>query len=237
MKLDVLAFGAHPDDVELSCSGTLSKLKKQGKKVGIIDLTEGEMGTRGTIETRYSEAAEASSVIGLDARENLNIGDGVFEINHQNKLLVIEAIRKYRPEIVFANAIDDRHPDHPRAAELVKQALFLAGLSKIKTFDNGVEQAAHRPKHLFHYIQFYHIKPDFVVDISNEMETKMKSILAYKTQFFDPKSTEPKTMISSSKFLDFVDARAKEMGGSIEVDYGEGFTCDRPLPYNLLNIL
>ncbi|MEY2925270.1 MAG: hypothetical protein RLZZ337_1820 [Bacteroidota bacterium] len=237
MKLDVLAFGAHPDDVELSCSGTLYKLKKQGKKVGIVDLTQGEMGTRGTAQTREVEAKEASLVLGLNARENLDIGDGWFENNKENKLKIITAIRKYRPGIILANAIDDRHPDHGKAAQLVRECVFLAGLRKIETTVNGITQEPWKTEHLFHYIQFFHIKPDFVIDISNEYEVKKKSIIAYKTQFFDPNSTEPKTLISSEKFLNYIEARAREFGAAIEVEYGEGFTTIRPLTYDLINLL
>lgn len=237
MRLDVLAFGAHPDDVELSCSGTLYKLKKQGKKVGIVDLTKGEMGTRGTEITRAAEAKDASDILGLNARENLDIGDGWFENNKANKLKVISTIRKFKPTIVLANAIDDRHPDHGRAAQLVRESVFLAGLRKIETSWNGELQDAWKAEHLFHYIQFYHITPDFVVDISHEFEAKKKSILAYRTQFFDPNSTEPKTLISSEKFLDYIEARSREFGAAIEVEYGEGFTCSRPITYDLINLL
>ncbi len=237
MKLDVLAFGAHPDDVELACSGTLLKLKSQGKQVGVIDLTKGELGTRGTDITRKNEAAAASNILGLDVRENLDLGDGWFEIDRANKLKVIAAIRKYRPCIVFANAIDDRHTDHPRGAQLVKEACFLAGLRKIETLEKGMKQEPWRPKHVFHYIQFYHIVPDFVIDVTTYQETKMESILAYKTQFFDPTSSEPKTMISSERFIKFLEARGREMGGSIGVEFGEGFTSTTPLDYDLSNLL
>jgi bacillithiol biosynthesis deacetylase BshB1 len=237
MKLDVLAFGAHPDDVELSCSGSLLKLKASGKKIGIIDLTKGEMGTRGTDETRREEAAASSHILGLDVRENLDLGDGSFEVNKDNREAVIRAIRKYRPSIVLANAVNDRHTDHPRGAQLVKEACFLSGLSKIKTVDEGVEQEAYRPEHLFHYIQYYHITPDIVVDVSPYHQKKMESIMAYKTQFFDPNSDEPVTMISSERFLKFVEARAMEMGAAIEVKYGEGFTSATPVPYDFINLL
>ncbi|NNJ55292.1 MAG: bacillithiol biosynthesis deacetylase BshB1 [Bacteroidia bacterium] len=237
MKIDVLAFGAHPDDVELSCAGTLVKMKKLGKSIGIVDLTKGELGTRGTAETRKSEAEESSKVLNLDVRENLDLGDGWFTIDKSNLLKVIQVIRKYRPSIVFANAIKDRHIDHPKGAELVKQAAFLAGLSKIETYENGVLQENWRPPHLFHYIQYYHIRPDFVIDITNEFETKMKSVLAYKTQFYNPESKEETTLISSKKFLSFIESRAREFGGAIEKEFGEGFTSETPLTYDLLNLL
>lgn len=237
MKIDVLAFGAHPDDVELACSGTLLKMKKQGRKIGVIDLTKGELGTRGTAQTRESEASESSEILGLDVRENLDLGDGWFTIDKANLLKVIQVIRKYKPSIVLANAIKDRHTDHSKGAELVKQAVFLAGLSKIETFDNGEIQEKWRPNHLFHYIQYYHIKPDFVIDISEEFETKMESVRAYKTQFYDPKSNEEWTLISSKKFLDFVESRAREFGSAIEKEFGEGFTSETPLSYDLFNLL
>ena len=237
MKIDVLAFGAHPDDVELACSGTLLKMKKQGRKIGVIDLTKGELGTRGTAQTRESEASESSEILGLDVRENLDLGDGWFTIDKANLLKVIQVIRKYKPSIVLANAIKDRHTDHSKGAELVKQAVFLAGLSKIETFDNGEIQEKWRPNHLFHYIQYYHIKPDFVIDISEEFETKMESVRAYKTQFYDPKSNEEWTLISSKKFLDFVESRAREFGSAIEKEFGEGFTSETPLSYDLFSLL
>ena len=237
MKIDVLAFGAHPDDVELACSGTLVKMKKQGKSVGIIDLTKGELGTRGTPQTRESEAEESSKILDLDVRENLDLGDGWFTIDKPTLLKVIHVIRKYRPSIVFANAINDRHTDHPKGAEPVKQAAFLAGLSKIETYDNGIPQENWRPSNLFHYIQFYHIQPDFVIDITKEFETKMQSIRAYKTQFYNPESAEEATLISSKKFLDYIESRSREFGGAIEKEYGEGFTSETPLAYDLLNLL
>ena len=237
MKIDVLAFGAHPDDVELSCSGTLLKLKAQGKKIGIIDLTKGEMGTRGTDLTRKQEAADASSILELDVRENLDLGDGSFEINQENRLAVIRAIRKYQPTIVLANSFHDRHTDHARGAQLVKKACFLAGLKKIITEDENGEQENWRPKYVFHYIQYYHVTPHFVVDVTPFQEKKNGSIRAYKTQFFNPESQEQETLISSEKFLKFVEARGREMGAAIEVEFGEGFTSDSPLTYDLFNLL
>jgi bacillithiol biosynthesis deacetylase BshB1 len=237
MKLDVLAFAAHPDDVELACSGTLMKLKAQGRKVGIVDLTKGELGTRGTVETRKEEANAASEILGIDIRDNLGLPDGMFELNHASRLKVVESIREYQPTIILANAIDDRHIDHPRAAQLVKEAVFLAGLAKIETLSLGVVQKPWRTKHLFHYIQHYHLTPDFVIDVTPYQSRKVESILAYKTQFYNPDNIEKETPISSKKFLNFLEGRAREMGESIGVEYGEGFTSNRPINYDLNNLL
>ena len=236
MKLDVLAFGAHPDDVELSCSGTLLKLKEEGSKIGVVDLTMGELGTRGTLDTRKKESDASSKILNIDVRENLDLGDGWFENNQENKLKVIQAIRKYQPTIIFANAIDDRHPDHPRAAKLLNEAFFLSGLKKIETQDNGITQDIWRPKHLFHYIQYRYIKPDFVVDVTPYYETKMKAILSFKSQFYEP-GKESYTLISSKKFLDFIKGRSHEMGSSIQVEHGEGFTSAVPLQMDLKTLL
>ncbi|MEK9601554.1 MAG: bacillithiol biosynthesis deacetylase BshB1 [Bacteroidota bacterium] len=236
MKLDVLAFGAHPDDVELSCSGTLLKLKEGGSKIGVVDLTMGELGTRGTLDTRKKESDASSKILNIDVRENLDLGDGWFENNQENKLKVIQAIRKYQPTIIFANAIDDRHPDHPRAAKLLNEAFFLSGLKKIETQDNGITQDIWRPKHLFHYIQYRYIKPDFVVDVTPYYETKMKAILSFKSQFYEP-GKESDTLISSKKFLDFIKGRSHEMGSSIQVEHGEGFTSAVPLQMDLKTLL
>lgn len=236
MKLDVLAFGAHPDDVELSCSGTLLKLKEEGSKVGVVDLTMGELGTRGTVDTRKKESDSSSKILNIDVRENLDLGDGWFENNQENKLKVIQAIRKYQPTIIFANAIDDRHPDHPRAAKLLDEAFFLSGLKKIETQDNGITQDIWRPKHLFHYIQYRYIKPDFVVDVTPYYETKMKAILSFKSQFYEP-GKKSDTLISSKKFLDFIKGRSHEMGSSIQVEHGEGFTSAVPLQIDLKTLL
>jgi bacillithiol biosynthesis deacetylase BshB1 len=236
MKLDVLAFGAHPDDVELSCSGTLLKLKEEGSKIGVVDLTMGELGTRGTLDTRKKESDASSKILNIDVRENLDLRDGWFENNQENKLKVIQAIRKYQPTIIFANAIDDRHPDHPRAAKLLNEAFFLSGLKKIETQDNGITQDIWRPKHLFHYIQYRYIKPDFVVDVTPYYETKMKAILSFKSQFYEP-GKESNTLISSKKFLDFIKGRSHEMGSSIQVEHGEGFTSAVPLQMDLKTLL
>lgn len=236
MKLDVLAFGAHPDDVELSCSGTLLKLKEEGSKVGVVDLTMGELGTRGTVDTRKKESDASSKILNIDVRENLDLGDGWFENNQENKLKVIQAIRKYQPTIIFANAIDDRHPDHPRAAKLLNEAFFLSGLKKIETQDNGITQDIWRPKHLFHYVQYRYVKPDFVVDVTPYYETKMKAILSFKSQFYEP-GKKSDTLISSKKFLDFIKGRSHEMGSSIQVEHGEGFTSAVPLQIDLKTLL
>ena len=236
MKLDVLAFGAHPDDVELSCSGTLLKLKEEGSKVGVVDLTMGELGTRGTVDTRKKESDASSKILNIDVRENLDLGDGWFENNQENKLKVIQAIRKYQPTIIFANAIDDRHPDHPRAAKLLDEAFFLSGLKKIETQDNGITQDIWRPKHLFHYVQYRYVKPDFVVDVTPYYENKMKAILSFKSQFYEP-GKKSDTLISSKKFLDFIKGRSHEMGSSIQVEHGEGFTSAVPLQIDLKTLL
>jgi len=236
MKLDVLAFGAHPDDVELSCSGTLLKLKEEGSKIGVVDLTMGELGTRGTLDTRKKESDASSKILNIDVRENLDLGDGWFENNQENKVKVIQAIRKYQPTIIFANAIDDRHPDHPRAAKLLNEAFFLSGLKKIETQDNGITQDIWRPKHLFHYIQYRYVKPDFVVDVTPYYETKMKAILSFKSQFYEP-GKESDSLISSKKFLDFIKGRSHEMGSSIQVEHGEGFTSAVPLQMDLKTLL
>lgn len=227
MKLDILAFAAHPDDVELSASGTLMRYVAEGKKVGIIDLTEGELGTRGTVETRYEEAADASKIIGLSARENLRMPDGFFEDNAENKRLIIEQIRKYQPEIVLANSISDRHPDHGRAGKLVEDACFLAGLRKIETSMEGQEQLPHRPRLVAHYIQDFYLEPSFVIDVTPFVERKIEVIKAFKTQFYDPNSPEPSTPISGEEFFDFIKGRMLNMGRPAGMRYAEGFTISR----------
>ncbi|MBX9891901.1 MAG: bacillithiol biosynthesis deacetylase BshB1 [Chitinophagaceae bacterium] len=231
MKLDILAFGVHPDDVELGCAGTLLAAKAEGKKVGVIDLTGGELGTRGTKETRSIEAANAAKVMGLDIRENLGMADGFFQNDEAHQRLVITAIRKYQPEIVLCNAPEDRHPDHGRSAKLVSDAAFLSGLRKIITKDaQGQDQEAWRPKYVFHYIQDRFIQPSFVVDISAYYEQKLEAILAYTTQFnaVDDQG-EPQTYISSPQFLDSVRARALMLGKRIGVQYAEGFISEKVL--------
>lgn len=226
-KVDILAFAAHPDDIELAASGTIMKHIAQGKTVAIVDLTQGEMGSRGTIETRYEEASAASEIMGVKYRENLKMADGFFEINETNKRKIIEQIRRFQPTIVLANAIHDRHPDHGRGGQLVSEACFLAGLIKVETEWNGEKQTKHRPKAVYHYIQDYYIKPDFVVDVTEFYSRKMNSIQAYKTQFFNPDSKEPQTPISSQGFLDSVTSRMVEYGRPIGAKYAEGFTVER----------
>jgi N-acetylglucosamine malate deacetylase 1 len=223
MKLDLLVFGAHPDDVELSCSGTLLAEKMKGKKVGIIDLTRGELGTRGTAETRKQEATDAAAIMQIDIRENLDMADGFFINDEEHQRKIITALRKYQPEIVFCNAPADRHPDHGRGADLVYTAAFLSGLVKIETTENSSLQKAWRPKYVFNYIQDRYFEPDFVVDITNVFDKKIEAIKAYKTQFYNPGSKEPDTYISSPDFLESIIYRAKMFGKLIGVKYAEGF--------------
>ena len=225
--LDILIFAAHPDDVELACGGYVVKEIQKGKRVGIIDLTRGEMGTRGTPELRAAEAAEATEILGVQVRENLGMADCFFENDRAHQLQIIQKIRQYQPKIVLANAITDRHPDHGRAAQLVKDASFLAGVGGIKTELNGEPQKHHRPQLLLHYIQDRYIAPNIIVDITPQWETKKKAIQAFKSQFYDPNSTEPATYISSPDFINSVEARAQELGKVIGVRYGEGFVSER----------
>ncbi len=237
MKLDILAFGAHPDDVELGCSGTIAKEVSLGKKVGIIDLTRGELGTRGSVEIRNSESAKASENLGVSVRENLDMRDGFFINDEAHQLKIIEILRKYRPEIVLCNAITDRHIDHGKGSKLVSDACFLSGLIKIETELNGKKQQAWRPKVVYHYIQWQNIEPDFVVDISEFLDKKMESVLAYGSQFYDPNSKEPVTPITSKTFLDSVKYRAEDLGRLVGVAYAEGFTTERYLAVNSLGDL
>lgn len=227
MKLDILAFGVHPDDVELGCAGTLLKHMAQGYKVGIIDLTKGELGTRGTVKTRAGEVKASSKILGINVRENLGFADGFFVNDKEHQLEIVRMIRKYKPAVVLANAKYDRHPDHGRSAELVRDACFLAGLSKVSTKLKGEKQQAFRPKSVFHYIQAIHTDPDFVVDITPYFEQKIKAIRAFKSQFYDPTSKEPKTFISSPEFLEFVKARAMHFGVPAGMQYAEGFHVNR----------
>lgn len=229
MKLDILAFGVHPDDVELGCAGTLLAAIAEGKKAGIIDLTRGELGTRGTAETRTAEATKAAAILGLSARENLDMADGFFENDEVHKRKVVAAIRKYQPDIILANAFEDRHPDHGKSARLVADAAFLSGLRKVETYDNGVLQPIWKASYVFHYIQDRYIEPDFVVDISAYQDKKMESILAYATQFYNPALDEPETYISSSKFLDGITGRAVMFGKRIGVAYAEGFCTEKTI--------
>ncbi|OIR00717.1 1D-myo-inositol 2-acetamido-2-deoxy-alpha-D-glucopyranoside deacetylase [mine drainage metagenome] len=227
MKLDILAFGVHPDDVELGCSGSILVSIAEGKKVGIVDLTRGELGTRGSAETRDIEAANAAKLLGVSVRENLGMADGFFQNDETNKRKIIQAIRKYQPEFIFCNAPDDRHPDHGRSAKLVADAAFLSGLRKIITEDGGKYQDAWRPSYVFHYIQDRFIQPSFVIDISAHIEKKMEAILCYTTQFHNPDLNEPQTYISSAQFLETVKARAMMLGKRIGVEYAEGFVSEK----------
>lgn len=226
-NIDILAIGAHPDDVELGCSGTIAKEIAEGKKVGILDLTRGELGTRGTAEIRDSEAKIAADILGVSFRENLNFKDGFFinDLNHQLKL--IEVIRKYKPSIILCNAIDDRHIDHPKGAKLVVDSCFLSGLKKINTISDGVNQEPWRPKNIYHYIQWKSLTPDFVVDISECFETKIKAVKAFKSQFYDGNQSVHDTPISTKNFLDSIEYRAKDLGRLTGVDYAEGFISAR----------
>ncbi|MGZ5284913.1 MAG: bacillithiol biosynthesis deacetylase BshB1 [Kaistella sp.] len=231
MKVDILAIGAHPDDVELGCGGTLAKLISEGKTVAVVDLTQGELGTRGTNITRAEEAAEASQILGISARENLKMKDGFILNTEEYQLQIVKMIRKYQPEIVFANAIEDRHPDHAKASKLVSDACFLSGLIKIETQLDGEDQKQWRPKQVFHYIQWKNITPDFVVDISDFMDKKIEACLAYKTQFYDPDSKEPMTPIATKDFLESLTYRAQDLGRLSGVAYAEGFTSEKLLAF------
>ena len=223
MKLDILVFGAHPDDVELSCSGTILAEIAKGKKVGIVDLTQGELGTRGTLEIRKQEATDAASIMQISIRENLEMADGFFINDEAHQRKIITSLRKYQPEIVLCNAPADRHPDHGRAADLVYTAAFLSGLRKIETKENSSLQEAWRPKYVFNYIQDKYFNPDFVVDVTDVFEKKIEAINAYKSQFFNPGSNEPDTYISSPEFLESIIYRSKMFGKMIGVKHAEGF--------------
>jgi len=227
MKLDILAIGAHPDDVEMSCGATIAKEISKGKKVGILDLTRGELGTRGSAEIRDKEANEAARILGVSLRKNMCFSDGFFENNRESQLSIIKIIRKYKPEIVFCNAIDDRHIDHGKGSKLTSDACFLSGLRKIETEEGAKSQEAWRPKIVYHYIQWKDIKPDIVVNVSGFMDVKMKAILAYKSQFYDPNSKEPETPISSKNALDSLWYRNSNFGRLIGTEAGEGFTVER----------
>ena len=228
MKLDILVMAAHPDDAELAVAGTIVDAIAKGKKVGIVDFTRGELGTRGTPEMRLTESVEATKILGIQVRENLGLADGFFQNDKESQLKLIEVIRKYQPDIVLANALEDRHPDHGKGAALAIDACFLSGLRKIET---GLP--AWRPKHVYHYIQDRYLEPDFVIDISEHWEKKEAAIRAFKSQFFDPNSTEPASYISSPEFLNFIQARAQEMGHKIGVKYGEGFLSQSPIQVSL----
>jgi len=224
MKLDILVIAVHPDDAELCCSGTILKHIALGKKVGIVDLTRGELGTRGTAETRDEEAADSAKILGLHVRENLGMRDGFFQNDEFHRLEVVKVIRKYQPEIILSNALEDRHPDHGRAGDLVFDSVFLSGLPKVETVLNGVKQEAHRPRLLLQYIQDRYLRPDIIVDISEHMDSKIKSIQAFKTQFYNPDVDGLQTYISSPEFFESVIGRAREFGKSIGATFGEGFT-------------
>ena len=227
MKLDILAFGSHPDDVELSCSGTLLRQVSLGNKVGIIDLTQGELGTRGSADLRLKEAAKAAKIIGSQIRDNLKMSDGFFLNDKEHQLQVITKIRQYRPEIVLCNAIRDRHPDHSKGAHLVADSCFLSGLTKIETKLNGKKQDVWRPKVVYNYIQYWSIEPSFIIDISKFMDKKMLTIKAFSSQFHDPTSKEPMTLIAQPNFLEEVKHRAEDLGRIIGVKYAEGFVAHR----------
>ncbi|RBL91550.1 bacillithiol biosynthesis deacetylase BshB1 [Chitinophaga flava] len=224
MKLDILAIAVHPDDVELGCAGTLMVHAQQGMKVGVIDLTRGELGTRGTPELRVKEAQDAAKIMGLEVRENLELADGFFRNDTMEQMAIIRAIRKYQPDIVLANAMDDRHPDHGRAGKLIADSCFLAGLRKIETTVDGIPQQAWRPKQVFHFLQDRYHEPDFVVDITPVMEKKLDAIKSFSSQFLTAKDNEPQTYISGSGFFDSVVYRAKMLGKMVGVDYAEGYT-------------
>jgi bacillithiol biosynthesis deacetylase BshB1 len=240
MKLDILAIGVHPDDVELGCSGTLINEIKNGKKVGVVDLTQGELGTRGTVDIRYTEAAKAAEVMGVHVRENLKMRDGFFKNDEEHQLKLISALRKYQPEIVIANILHDRHPDHGRAGHLIADACFLSGLVKVKTNDeDGNPQERWRPKYVLHYLQDWYHEPDLIIDISDVFEQRMKAIEAYGTQFFSTgeANDEPVTYISTPDFLDSVTARARMLGKRIGVKYGEGYISEKKIGIRSLDAL
>ncbi|MFS4492043.1 bacillithiol biosynthesis deacetylase BshB1 [Maribacter sp. 2308TA10-17] len=239
MKLDILAFGAHPDDIELGAGATIAKEISLGKKVGAVDLTRGELGTRGSAELRDKEAAAAAEILGISVRENLEFADGFFINDKEHQLAVIKMIRKYRPEIVLCNAIEDRHIDHGKGSKLVSDACFLSGLVKIDTKLEGDDQWQEpwRPKQVYHYIQWKNLEPDFIVDVSGFIEKKNEAILAYSSQFYDPKSDEPETPISNKNFIDSVTYRARDLGRYINVDHAEGFNVERYTAVNSLSDL
>ncbi|WP_422080450.1 bacillithiol biosynthesis deacetylase BshB1 [Ulvibacterium sp.] len=239
MKLDILVFGAHPDDAELGAGATMAKAIANGKKVGIVDLTRGELGTRGSAEIRDKEAAKAAEILGVEIRENMEFADGFFVNDKAHQLPLIRVIRKYQPEIVLCNAIEDRHIDHAKGSKLVSDACFLSGLVKIDTKAEGDDQWQEpwRPKQVYHFIQWKNLKPDFAVDVSGFIEKKNEAILAYSSQFHDPKSKEPETPISSKNFLDSVNYRARDLGRLVGVEHAEGFTVERPLAVRDLDAL
>ncbi|MFB1041134.1 MAG: bacillithiol biosynthesis deacetylase BshB1 [Polaribacter sp.] len=227
MKLDILAFGAHPDDIELGCGATIAKEVSLGKKVGIVDLTQGELGTRGSAELRMIEAGNAAKILGVSVRENLGFADGFFTNDKKHQLEIIKMIRKYQPDIVLCNAIDDRHIDHGKGSKLVSDACFLSGLVKIETELEGKQQEKWRPKHVYHYIQWKNIAPDFVIDVTGFIHKKQAAVLAYSSQFYDPNSKEPESPITSKTFIESINYRSRDLGRLIGVEYAEGFTSER----------
>ena len=227
MKLDILAFGAHPDDIELGCGATIAKEVSLGKKVGIVDLTRGELGTRGSAELRMIEAGNAAKILGVSVRENLGFADGFFTNDKKHQLEIIKMIRKYQPDIVLCNAIDDRHIDHGKGSKLVSDACFLSGLVKIETELEGKQQEKWRPKHVYHYIQWKNIAPDFVIDVTGFIHKKQAAVLAYSSQFYDPSSKEPESPITSKTFIESINYRSRDLGRLIGVEYAEGFTSER----------
>lgn len=238
MKLDILAIGVHPDDVELSCGGTLLKHIALGKTCGILDLTCGELGTRGSGELRLIEAQDAAQILGVSVRDNLKMADGFFKNDQEHQLQIIKKIREYQPEIIICNAITDRHPDHGRASQLVSEACFYSGLIRIETELNGIKQNPWRPKNIYHYIQDRHLKPDFVVDVTPFFDKKMEAIKAFKSQFYNPNSTEPESPISMKNFFDFVKGRMCVLGRDAGFEYAEGFTAERVIGvHNLFDIV
>jgi N-acetylglucosamine malate deacetylase 1 len=237
MNLDVLIFGAHPDDVELSMGGTIFKLTSHNYKVGIIDLTRGELGTRGTPEIRQKEAFEAALLLKVTVRENLDVQDGFINVDAQNLMKIVIEMRKYKPQIVFSPYFNDRHPDHVSVSALIKKAMFLTGLEKVKTFDKEVPQAAFRPNKLFYYMQTYTFEPTFIVDVSDSFEAKMKAVKSYVSQFYNPKSTEAETFISRPIFLNNIEARARHYGFQIGKEFGEPFFCEEKIELDILHFL
>jgi bacillithiol biosynthesis deacetylase BshB1 len=231
-KLDILAIGVHPDDVDLSCSGTLLKHLSLGKKCGILDLTTGELGTRGSGPLRLLEAANAAKILGITVRDNLKMADGFFKNDKEHQIAIIKKIREYQPEIILCNAVSDRHPDHARAAELVSEACFYSGLIKVETAYDGFKQQAWRPKAVYHYIQDRQLKPDFVVDVTTFVDKKMEAIKAFKSQFYDPNSNEPESPISVANFFDVVKGKMSVFGRDAGYDYAEGFTVERTMGVN-----
>jgi bacillithiol biosynthesis deacetylase BshB1 len=234
MKVDILVIAAHPDDAELACSGTIAKHIEMGYKVAILDLTQGELGTRGTVETRVQEAAQASKILRLTHRSNAKLRDGFFESEESQIKTIISYIRFYQPDIVIGNAPEDRHPDHGRAGAMIERAVFLSGLVKIETSFNEVQQTPWRPQHFFQYIQDRLLTPHFIIDITPYWEIKLQSIQAYNTQFYNPNSTEPNTYISRPEFMQYIEARSIEMGHAIGVKYGEGFITKKIIQVNSL---